>query len=151
MRRLLLVFLMAAFYSPVAFADEAEDIQAVLDAQIAAWNSGDIPGFMEGYWKSEDLRFASGGSITYGWQATLDNYLASYNGPAAMGTLSFSRLDIKVFSEDNAVIFGRWDLERDMMDIGGLFTLVFEKKPEGWRIIADHTSSDDMPIVALEE
>ena len=65
-------------------------------------------------------------------------------------TLTFSNLDIKVYG-GNAVVFGRWDLERDLMDIGGLFTLLFEKQGEGWRIIADHTSSDDLPIAALDK
>ncbi|MEE8294230.1 MAG: nuclear transport factor 2 family protein [Sphingomonadales bacterium] len=151
MKKLILVFLMVVFIPPSAFADEKEDIRAVLENQTAAWNRGDIPGFMEGYWKSNALRFASGGNITYGWKATLEGYQAGYKGPEAMGVLRFSKLEIKVLSQDHALVFGRWDLERDLMDIGGLFTLLFEKRPEGWRIIADHTSSDDLPIMALDE
>lgn len=151
MKKLILVFLMAVFISPVAIADEVEDIQAVLDSQAAAWSRGDIPGFMAGYWNSDELRFASGGAITYGWQGTFEGYQQRYNTPEKMGKLKFSNLDIKVLSETSALAFGRWDLERDAMDIGGLFTLLFEKKADGWRIIADHTSSDDLPIMVVGE
>lgn len=147
MKKLILVFLMAVFFSPAAIAGEVEEIQAVLDGQAAAWSRGDIPGFMAGYWKSDELRFASGGAITYGWQQTLENYQAGYVGPEAMGTLGFSHLDIKVLSKRYALVFGRWEIAREMMDIGGLFTLLFEKREAGWRIIAGHTSSDDLPIM----
>ena len=75
---------------PVDIVSEEAEIFTVLETQQTAWNTGDIPGFMEGYWKSEELRFASGGSITYGWQATLDRYLTSYDSPEKMGELTLS-------------------------------------------------------------
>src|SRR5437879_453541 len=55
-------------------------IQQVLDAQQAAWNKGDLEGFMTGYWKSDDLSFYSGGDKTKGWQATLERYQKKYQG-----------------------------------------------------------------------
>ncbi|HYE57772.1 MAG TPA: hypothetical protein VD948_04670, partial [Rhodothermales bacterium] len=85
----------------------------MLDAQVAAWNRGDVAGFMDGYWRSEDLRFASGGSITRGWQITLDRYRRAYPDRAAMGMLTFSDIDIDVMGPDAALVFGRWALARD--------------------------------------
>lgn len=43
------------------------EITDVLNTQDAAWNRGDIDAFMEDYFKSEDLRFASAGSVSRGW------------------------------------------------------------------------------------
>ena len=123
-----------------AVSEEAE-IRSVLDAQQTAWNTGDIPGFMEGYWKSEDLRFASGGSITYGWQATLDRYLTIYDSPGKMGEVTFSDLVISVADEDDAMVFGKWELQREADRPWGLFTLHFRKIEGGWVIASDHTSS----------
>ena len=66
-------------------------IRKVLDDQVIAWNKGDLPGFMEGYWQSKDLRFYSGKDVTSGWQATLDRYRKRYQGEGKkMGQLTFS-------------------------------------------------------------
>ena len=50
-------------------------IRAVLDAQVAAWNKGDLDGFMEGYWNSPDLSFYSGRDKKKGWKETRDRYM----------------------------------------------------------------------------
>ncbi len=117
-------------------------IQDVLDAQVAAWNQGDLDGFMTGYWHSPDLTFFSAAKVTSGWQATLDRYRERYQaeGPDKMGTLSFSDLEIDLLGPDSAFVRGRWRLVTSKEPLGGLFTLLFKKKPEGWRIVHDHTS-----------
>lgn len=120
---------------------DAAAVCAVLQAQQTAWNAGDIPGFMEGYWQSEALRFASGGTVTTGWQATLDRYLARYGDDAAMGDLVFSGVDVDQLSSDRAIAFGRWQLLRESDAPSGLFTLVFAKTDGAWVIVHDHTSS----------
>lgn len=127
-----------------AFQTEgARDIQSVLTAQQTAWNLGDINAFMEGYWKHEALRFASGGSVTNGWQATIDRYKARYTDRAAMGMLEFSGLDIQVLSQDSAVVHGRWALARADDRPSGLFTLIFRDFGSGWVIVSDTTTSAD--------
>ena len=117
----------------------ADDIRAVMNKQAADWNRGDIPAFMEGYWKSEQLTFVSS-RVTKGWQSTLDNYKKSYPDKAAMGTLTFSDLEITAVSKDAAVVLGSWSLKREKDNPGGKFTLIFRKFKEGWRIVHDHTS-----------
>ena len=121
--------------------DPSAAVRAVLEAQVAAWNRGDIPGFMDGYWRSEETVFISGDSVTHGWQATLDRYLKGYDTPAKMGVLTFSDLDIKLLDKKNAVVIGRWALQRDKDNPHGRFTLIFRKFAEGWRVVHDHTSS----------
>lgn len=116
------------------------DIIAVMDAQTAAWNRGDIDGFMRGYWNSEKLVFASGDAVTRGWQPTLDRYKKSYNSKEKMGALRFSDIEINVISKDAAVVLGSWSLTRASDNPKGKFTLIFRKFGDQWRIVHDHTS-----------
>jgi hypothetical protein len=119
------------------------EIRALLMQQQRDWNEGDIRSFMEGYVKSDSLRFASGGTVRYGWQAALDRYLETYPDRDAMGQLTFSDLDIDLLADNYALVFGSWALARGGAydDIGGLFTLLFVRTDDGWRIKFDHTSS----------
>jgi ketosteroid isomerase-like protein len=123
---------------------EADAIRALLNRQVEDWNAGDIEAFMEGYWQSDSLRFVSGGTLRRGWQTTIERYFAAYPDRDAMGTLAFDELDIRLPAPRWALVAGTWHLRRGGAydDIGGRFTLVLEKRPEGWRIVYDHTSSD---------
>lgn len=115
-------------------------IRKVMDDQTAAWNRGDVEGFMQGYWKSPELKFVSGDNVTKGWQPTLDRYKKNYDSRAKMGVLTFSDLEITVLSKDAAMVLGSWALQREKDNPKGKFTLTFRKFKEGWRIIIDHTS-----------
>ena len=115
----MLIFIFAVLcVSAVSMAAQTKDektkaaIKKVMDDQTAAWNRGDIEGFMQGYWKSPDLKFVSGQNMTRGWQPTLDRYKKSYNSREKMGVLSFSELDITLTGKDSAVVFGRFTLAR---------------------------------------
>jgi ketosteroid isomerase-like protein len=116
------------------------EIRAVMDAQAAAWNIGDIDGFMRGYWNSPELVFVSGANVTRGWQPTLNRYKKGYDSRAKMGTLTFSDLEITVLSKDAAVVLGSWSLAREKDNPHGKFTLIFRRFKDGWRIVMDHTS-----------
>jgi len=120
-------------------ADRAA-IVAVLTTQQNDWNKGDIPGFMAGYWNSSELTFAGTRGFTRGWQPVMERYRKSYADKAAMGTLDFQELDIRSLGTDAALVLGKWHLERQAGDVGGIFTLVLQRFPEGWRIVHDHTT-----------
>ena len=124
-------------------ANEAAAITAMLEAQDEAWNRGDIPAFMDGYWKSPDLRFASGGNIARGWDATLQRYETRYDTPAKMGTLVTSDYEIDILSPDAAIAHGRWMLEVEGDNPSGLYTLVLRKIDGDWVIVSDTTTSAD--------
>lgn len=116
-------------------------IRKVLNDQVAAWNKGDLPGFMEGYWNDEKLSFFSGNTKTAGWQATLDRYRKKYQGEKKeMGKLAFVDLSIDLLGPDHALVRGRFRLTLKNESPSGLFTVIFKKLPAGWRIIHDHTS-----------
>jgi len=116
-------------------------IRAVLDAQVAAWNRGDVEAYMNGYDRSPNTEFVGGDSITRGWQQVLDRYKKKYDTREKMGTLTFSDLKISVLSKDAALVLGRWHLKRANDEPHGTFTLLFRKTKAGWRIVHDHSSS----------
>jgi len=122
------------------------ELLAVPRAQQAAWNRGDLEAFMaEGYWRSPDLSFFSGGSDTRGYDAMLERYRERYTrGGREMGTLSFTDVEAVVLSRDSGLVRGKWKLVfSDGREIAGLFTLALWRMHEGWRIVHDHTSVAD--------
>ncbi len=134
--------LMKRFWLGSAYeAAEKAAIQQVLERQDGAWNRGDLDAFMDGYWNSPDLTFFSGNQDRHGWDATLEHYRQRYQAEGReMGHLTFSDLTIELLGPDSAFVRGRWQVITEKETLGGLFTLVFRKKPEGWRIVHDHTS-----------
>ena len=125
-------------------AEGTKAVEHVLRTQQDAWNHHDLEAFMAGYWNSADLTFFSGAKQTSGWQATLDRYKATYASPGhEMGTLEFSALRIEMLGPEASFVRGAWHLTMpDGKTPHGLFTLVFRKFPDGWKIIHDHTSAE---------
>jgi ketosteroid isomerase-like protein len=119
----------------------ASAVRAVIEAQAAAWNRGDVAGYMEGYAKEEATTFVSGDTITRGWQTVLERYKARYDTREKMGTLTFTELELKPLSEFYFMATGRWQLTRAGDTPHGRFTLIFRRTNAGWRIVHDHTSS----------
>jgi uncharacterized protein (TIGR02246 family) len=150
MKAIILFILCAAIFVPASSARQGRaqnsdermkrEVRAVLDAQVAAWNRGDIEGFMRGYAQSADTTFTSGETLTRGWQTVLDRYKKNYDTREKMGTLTFSELEIKSLGKDGAVVLGRWQLKRTADEPKGRFTLILRRMREGWRITHDHTS-----------
>ena len=155
MRRMfvgLLLFIVAICAAPIHDAVQAQAkstpdattnaaVRAVLDAQVEAWNRGDIEGFMDGYARSPEITFVSGDNFARGWQTVHDRYQKNYNSREKMGTLTFSDLETRVLSNDAAVTTGRWRLQLPNSEPHGRFTLIFRRTRQGWGIVHDHTSS----------
>ena len=155
--------------APAAADAARQAVSAVLADQVDAWNAADLDRYMAGYARTDSLRFASGGNVRQGWDAALAAYRAGYTDAEAMGTLTFSAPDAAVsdaaaptepvritpLCEQSgaaprwALAFGRWHLARtgEAADAApqGLFTLLVERRPEGWRVVHDHTSSASRP------
>lgn len=151
MRKLLLVLIgigagvMAAAAQPTG--DEAA-IRAALNAQVAAWNRADIPAFMQTYEDSPETTFI-GATVRKGYGPILERYKTAYTSAAQMGTLTFSNLEVRLLpgscgQAEIAVVTGNFHLERtargDAKKDDGIFSLVWRKGPNGWRIVLDHTS-----------
>lgn len=134
--------------SPAASAERREQVKEsikhLLVSQVEAWNHGNLEGFMQGYWRSPNLTFFSGASMTQGWEPTLARYKQRYQSEGKeMGRLEFQDLDIDVLSGRAAVVTGRWQLTmKDGKQPHGLFTLIMKRMPGGWKIVHDHTSGE---------
>lgn len=115
-------------------------ITKILDEQQSAWNSGDVISFMKGYWNSPELTFAGSGGIARGWESVLARYRREYPDQEAMGQVNFSNVEVRFLGPGAALVLGQWHLRRSSGDVGGVFSLVFQRLPEGWRIVHDHTS-----------
>lgn len=118
-------------------------ITAVLNLQQAAWNRGDVDAFLVGYWHSPELTFSGSSGVSRGWDGVMARYKKSYPDEAAMGQLDFSELEYRFLGQDAALVLGRWHLKRAKGELGGVFSLVWQRFPEGWKIIHDHTSSEE--------
>jgi ketosteroid isomerase-like protein len=119
----------------------AQAITSLLNKQVADWNRGDIPAFMAGYWRSKYTEFVGDSGIYRGWDDVLKRYQKSYPNRAAMGHLTFSGLEIHVLCVDSAYAIGKYRLDRANDTPQGVFTLIFKRFPEGWRIVNDHTTA----------
>jgi beta-aspartyl-peptidase (threonine type) len=146
--RFVVFFLIPAFVllpsTPLFAAVNANaDIERVLRAQQEAWNRHDLEAFMAGYWNSPQLTFFSGAKEHQGWQATMDRYRATYTSAGhEMGKLEFSGLRIEILGGDAAFVQGAWLLTMpDGKTPHGLFTLIFRRFSDGWKIVHDHTSA----------
>ena len=137
----LLVCTMNAWSSPGA---PAEQVRQVIAQQQDAWNRGDLEAFMSGYWNSPELTFFSGAHVSKGWQAALDRYKKSYQSPGhEMGKLEFANLRIEMLGSDAAFVRGEFHLTMsDGKTPHGLFTLIFKKFPEGWKIVHDQSAGE---------
>jgi len=116
------------------------EISSTMSAQQSAWNTGDLVGFMNGYWESDSLRFLGKDGVTLGWKSSLERYQRSYPSKEKMGTLRFDDLRIEVLNGKNAYVDGRWNLFRSSDTLSGHFTLLWKRINGRWVIVSDHSS-----------
>ncbi|KAA5533478.1 DUF4440 domain-containing protein [Taibaiella lutea] len=123
-----------------AQSQDEQSIRNILAKQSAAWNEGNIEGFMKGYWENDSLMFIGKKGLTYGWKNTLNNYKKSYPDARAMGQLTFTIIKLKPLSNQYQEVIGKWHLKRDDGNLEGHFTLLFQKIKNNWFIVMDHSS-----------
>lgn len=144
---LLATLLALALYAPASARNaDAHDsdraaILGILVAQQTAWNRGDVDAFLQGYWHSPELTFSGTSGISRGWDGVQARYRKAYPDRDTMGQLQFSGLEYRFLDADAALVLGHWHLTRAKGDVGGVFSLVWQRFPEGWRVIHDHTSA----------
>lgn len=119
--------------------DDTDKIRKIMDEQVNAWNQGNFDGFMAGYWKSEALTFQSGNTRRRGWKSLLAMYKKNYAGEKR-GHLEFTDIEMKVLTKELILVLGRWNVTRKEETKKGLFTLIFRKIGNDWKIIHDHSS-----------
>ena len=132
----------------LAQAGDEAAIRGAIDAQAAAWNRADIPAFMESYEHSPETTFI-GATIGKGYEKIIERYRKNYTTAEQMGTLTFHDIEVRMLpgscgKAEFALVIGRFHLERtqkgEAKKDDGIFSLVWRKGPQGWKIVLDHTS-----------
>ena len=131
--------------APAPPPTEAENVAAVLGAQVATWNAGDLDGYMAGYWDSPDLEFVSD-TTTKGFQPVKERYFKRYKAQGkVMGTLTFRDVAVSVKSPADAEVSGKWKVAKTTETVSGGFVVKLKKFADGWKIVRDTTTSDAAP------
>ncbi len=134
--------------APLKRATDVIAIEQVMAQQQAAWNRGDVDDFMQGYKDAPDTTFV-GSTVRKGYRDILASYRQHYASRAQMGRLTFSAIDVRLLPGDDGVVryaavTGRFHLDRsahgEVTKDDGVFSLLWEKTPSGWKIILDHSS-----------
>lgn len=136
---LLVIFIISCSRTGHDISAAEKEIQSILTSQKAAWNEKNIEGFMEDYWKSENFTFQSGNNRLHGWETLLNRYKQSYSGKN-WAELDFSDIQVKIIGKDYAFALGRYKLTSQDSSKEGLFTIILQRMPDGWKIIHDHSS-----------
>ena len=116
-------------------------IRSVFEAGCAAWNRGDLDGYLASYWDSEQTIWISNGFLTRGSKAIEAAYRARFSTPSQMGKLTVLELDIDVLTTEDAIAFGRWMLVIDNQSSTGFFTVQLKKIEGAWLFVSDHAST----------
>lgn len=136
----LFLFLLTPMFLCAQTDKDIEAVKTLLRTQNEAWNRGDIDGFMEGYWKSDQLQFTNSNGVTFGWENTLNGYKRRYPDLAAMGKLTFEILNVTRRSKKVISLSGKYTLQRANDQPSGYFLLLFQKIKGKWRIVSDCTA-----------
>ncbi len=139
-----MIFIFVSFsvigFSQSKLEKEKKKILAVMKAQEIAWSNNNIEGFMEGYWKSDSLKFYGRNGVTYGWKNILARYKKNYPSKAHSGTLTFKINDLSKIKKGAYFVMGEYYLKRDVGNANGIFMIIFKKINGKWKIIADTSS-----------
>jgi len=122
------------------FERDKDEIKKTMDKQVKCWSNGDLDGYMDGYWKSDSLRFLGRKGLRKGWQTTLNNYKKAYPDKSAMGKLIFNNISFEPLNNKQMFVVGEWILERENDTLSGYYSLIWEKIDGQWEIIFDHTN-----------
>ncbi len=123
-----------------SFESSKKEITTMMLQQAKDWSNGDVEAFMEGYIKSDNLKFVGSNGLTYGWKQTLKNYKKNYPSKEHMGVLTFDLLEFDELATDVFLVIGKFHLKRTVGDAEGMFSIILKQIGGKWKIIADHSS-----------
>jgi ketosteroid isomerase-like protein len=132
--------------SPAARAPRARDeVRTLLAAQQRAWCAGDLDALIDTYLPSDEVRYAGGAQVVRGIAEIRRRFASAYPDPTRLGQLKFSEIEVTVLTEQDALAFGAWMIQRESGEgtevQRGLFTLHLRKARQGWLVLSDHTSA----------
>jgi uncharacterized protein (TIGR02246 family) len=121
--------------------DDHQHIRRLFESSCAAWNRGDIDGYLADYWHSDKVRWASEGTVRYGFEAIATTYKSRFDTLDKMGKLEVAKLEIQNLGETDALVFGSWAQTTGTARHHGIFTVHVKKIDGRWLIVSDHSST----------
>ena len=121
--------------------DDPQRIRALFESGCAAWNRGDIDGYLADYWHSDKVRWVSEGMVSYGFEAIASAFKSRFDTPENMGKLEVANLEIQLLSESDALVFGGWTQTTRTARRNGVFTVHMKKIDGVWLVVSDHSST----------
>ncbi|MXW66684.1 MAG: nuclear transport factor 2 family protein [Gemmatimonadales bacterium] len=123
--------------------DLAEQVASLLDRQAAAWNGGDLDGFMSAYSPSPTTTYIGSTGLIEGYDGIRERYAPGFAQGAARDSLRFEGLRVREVDERVGVATARYVLEREgAVTSTGPFTLVLLNVEGAWLIVHDQSAED---------
>ena len=131
---------------PTVAKSDDQQIYDVLLRMLDRWNAHDIDGYLEVYSNSPDLLVVVDSEQFTGWKQLHDSYMNGYPNRTAMGFIQPKRIQVKLLNPDLALALTWWSatFPSSKKTVVGNSTMNLQKFPDGWKIIASHTSIDGM-------
>jgi hypothetical protein len=129
-----------------AIKPDAQQIYELLLKMLDRWNAHDLEGHLEPYWRSPELLVVIDSEQFNGWQQLHDSYLNGYPDRNAMGFINPGRIQVKLLKPDLALALTWWSVTfpNSKKKVVGNTTMNLQKFPDGWKIVASHTSTADL-------
>jgi ketosteroid isomerase-like protein len=121
----------------------SSELTRQLDRSADDWNRGNLDGFMSDYAHDSTATFVDAGHVRQGWDFIRSRYAPRFAPGASRDSLRFEEVAARRLGDRHALLTARFILFRGgHTTASGPFTLVFERRTDGWKILHDHTSSD---------
>lgn len=128
---------------PAAGVALKREITAQFTRSADDWNRGDLEGFLSDYAPDSATTFVDGFRARRGFDWIRENYAPRFAPGARRDSLRFEEIEVRPLGSSWALVTARFVLEQGgRVSASGPFTLVMERRPEGWKIVHDHTSID---------
>lgn len=126
--------------------DFRTQIGEILDAQAAAWNAGDLDGFMIAYERSPETGYIGAAGRITGYDAIRARYAPLFEPEAERDSLRFIDLETRELDSRFGVATARYVLYRNGETTStGPFTLVLLRVEGNWMIVHDQSAADPEP------
>ncbi|MDX1395334.1 MAG: nuclear transport factor 2 family protein [Gemmatimonadota bacterium] len=123
--------------------DFRTQVSDILDAQAAAWNAGDLDGFMSSYDLSPETSYIGASGLITGFEGIRERYAPLFEPGAERDSLHFVNLSVRELDPRFGVATARYVLTAGgRITSTGPFTLVLMRVEGTWVIVHDQSAAD---------
>jgi hypothetical protein len=125
---------------------DAQRVYEILLKMLDRWNAHDVEGHLEVYWKSPELLVVIDSEQFNGWQQLHDSYVNGYPDRGTMGFIEPGRIQVRLLKPDLALALTWWiiNFPGSKQKVIGNTTMNLQKFGDGWKIVASHSSTNEM-------